>query len=123
MRLWTAKPTISEVPKATSPAATAAPTACPSPRLWRPIATAASIAISSGRLTRPSETGEIERLIPLYETNRKATVERTLDTFGADEFGLDETGRLILAALAEKSRPVGIATLAGRMRIRTPWSP
>lgn len=39
-------------------------------------------------------------------------LERALDTFGADEFGLDETGRLILAALAEQSRPVGIATLA-----------
>lgn len=39
-------------------------------------------------------------------------LERALDTFGADEFGLDETGRLILAALAEQSRPVGLATLA-----------
>jgi holliday junction DNA helicase RuvB len=39
-------------------------------------------------------------------------LERALDTFGADEFGLDETGRLILSALAEQSRPVGIATLA-----------
>jgi Holliday junction DNA helicase RuvB len=39
-------------------------------------------------------------------------LDLALDTFGADRYGLDETGRLILAALNEQTRPVGMSTLS-----------
>lgn len=39
-------------------------------------------------------------------------LSKALDTFGADRYGLDETGRLILAALEGQDRPIGMNTLA-----------
>ena len=39
-------------------------------------------------------------------------LELALDTFGADKYGLDETGQLILGALSEQTRPVGMSTLS-----------
>lgn len=39
-------------------------------------------------------------------------LEQALNTFGADKYGLDETGQLILGALEWQTRPIGMSTLS-----------
>ena len=45
--LWTMKPTIRNVPRASSPTANDEPIASPSPRLWAPMPTATRVASAS----------------------------------------------------------------------------